>query len=37
MAVAYVRRVGPCDDAFGGTGFAGNNQIVTAQVELFQR
>ena len=37
VATANVRRVSPCDDAFGGTGFAGNNQIVTAQVELFHR
>ena len=37
MAVADVRRVGPGDDSLGGPGLAGDDEIIAAQIQLFQR
>ena len=37
MAIADVRRVGSRDDPFGGPGLAGDDEIIAAQIQLFQR
>lgn len=37
MAITEVKSVRAGDDAFGWTGFAADNEIVTAQIKFFQR